>query len=347
VTSPGLVEVISPGPQSVGTPPERAGKRRDGVRLMVADRTGGKIRHSVFWRIGELLDPGDVLVVNVSGVVPASLEGISAETGRVRLHLSSPVAGDVWTVEPRIPAGIGSERWAEFPGGEVTLPGGGRAHFLVRDARSPRLWLTELTGLGDILAYLHSHGQPIRYSHSDGAWPLSDYQTVYAVEPGSAEMPSAGRPFTAELITSLVASGIVVAPVVLHSGVASFEAGELPDAERFRVSESTARLVNQARAAGGRAIAVGTTAARALETVTDSSGVVHPGRGVTDHLVTSETGVKGVDGLVTGWHDAGATHLDLVSAVSGWELLDECYRQAAAAGYRAHEFGDSLLVLGS
>lgn len=331
---------------AAGTPPERAGRRRDGVRLMVADAASGAIEHSVFHRIGEALTPGDVVVVNVSAVVPASIDGIGADVGRVRLHLSSPVAGDIWTVEPRRPQGVGSERWPGFPGDVVELPGGVTARLVNSDVRSPRLWITVLEGIGDPLAYLARHGQPIRYSHSDSAWPLGDYQNVYALEPGSAEMPSAGRPFTTRLITRLAASGVLVAPVVLHSGVASFEAGELPDTERFRVPETTARLVNQARSAGGRVIAIGTTTVRALESVADSQGLVHPSRGTTDHLVTPDIGVRAVDGLVTGWHEAGATHLDLAAAIAGRELLAECYRVAIDSGYLWHEFGDSLLVLG-
>lgn len=331
---------------AAGAPPERSGRRRDGVRLMVVDTGQGTVEHNVFYRIGDMLRAGDLLVVNVSTVVPAAIEGIGAAVGRVRLHLSSPVAGEIWTVEPRKPNGVGSERWRDFPGDVVDLAGGAKARLLTADERSPRLWITAFEGIGDPLAYLSRHGQPIRYSHTDAAWPLSDYQNVYASEPGSSEMPSAGRPFTPKLLTRLAASGVSMAPVVLHSGVASFEAGERPDAERFRVPETTARLANQAREAGGRLIAVGTTTVRALETVADSRGMIHPGQGVTDHLVTPESGVRVIDGLVTGWHEAGASHLELVAAIAGEALLAECYRQAADTGYLWHEFGDSLLVLG-
>src|SRR5690606_16290552 len=139
-----------------------------------------------------------------------------------------------------------------------------------------RLWLTQTAAMGDVLEFLACHGHPIRYAHETVARPLAEHQTVFASEPGSAEMPSAGRPFTPALITELVAKGVVFAPLVLHCGVASFEEGEVPDAERYRVPESTAELVNQARAHGGRVIAVGTTSARALESVTDTRGVVHP-----------------------------------------------------------------------
>ncbi len=328
---------------ATGPPPERDGRSRDGVRLMVADAAGGAIRHTSFSHIGDFLRPGDVIVINTSAAVPAAVDG-TGKTGPVRLHLSSPAAGDVWTVEPRYPDGHGSTPWRDHPGGRVVLPGGAHADLVAPDPRSPRLWLAVLDGTGDIRAWMHRHGRPVRYA-AGGAWPLSDYQTVYATEPGSAEMPSAGRPFTTGLLTSLVAKGVAVAPLVLHCGLASFEAGERPDAERYRVPEATARIVNQARAAGGRVLAVGTTSVRALETVADSDGTVHPGAGVTDLVITPERGVRAVDGLLTGWHEAGSSHLDLVETVAGRSLVERCYTAALEHGYLWHEFGDSLLVI--
>jgi S-adenosylmethionine:tRNA ribosyltransferase-isomerase len=338
------LDLAVPEQATAAAPLERRGGRRDGVRLMVADVGADTISHITFDRIGEALRPGDVLVINVSATVPASVDGTMGSDA-VRIHLSSPIAGNLWTAEPRRPAGVGSKPWPGFGGGTVSLPAGAQAVFLAPDARSSRLWIVELRKVGDPADYLNRHGSPIRYSHAEEAWPLFDYQTVYAVEPGSAEMPSAGRPFTTRLLTSLLASGVLVVPVVLHAGVASFEAGERPDAERFRVPEATARVVNQARAAGGRSIAVGTTSVRAIETVTDTSGIVHPGAGVTDLVVTPERGVGGVDGIVTGWHEAGGSHLSLVDAVGERDLITRCYREAVERGYLWHEFGDSLLVL--
>lgn len=319
-------------------------RARSAVRLMVAETEGGRITHSSFGRLGDALRPGDVLVINVSATVPAAIDG-RGPTGPVRLHLSSPVAGDVWTVEPRRALGVGSRPWRDFAGGLVKLPAGVEATFLARDARSPRLWLVELAGVEDVPGYLGRHGRPIRYAHEKRARGLSAYQTVYASEPGSAEMPSAGRPFTSRLIASLAAACVVFAPVVLHCGVASFEAGELPDVERYQVEESSARLINQAHEARRRVIAVGTTSARAVETVTDSAGVVHPGQGSTDLVITPERGVRAIDGIVTGWHEAGASHLELIAAVAGRELVARCYEEATKHGYLWHEFGDSLLVL--
>ncbi|HEX6945947.1 MAG TPA: S-adenosylmethionine:tRNA ribosyltransferase-isomerase [Acidimicrobiia bacterium] len=327
---------------SAGAPPERIGLRRDGVRLMVA--IGEDIIHTRFSRIGEFLDPGDVLVVNVSRTIPASLDGEASDGTPVRIHLSSPISDTLWTVEPRQPVGTGSYRWVDYDGGVVRLPGGAEAVLFTRDSRTPRLWIAELRGLGDTMAYLRAYGAPIRYAHTNRPWPLSDYQSVYAREPGSAEMPSAGRPFTTSLLTSLVANGVTIAPIVLHAGVASFEEGELPDVERYRVPETTARMINQAREAGSMVVAVGTTSVRAIETVTDTSGVVHPGSGVTDLIITAERGVRGVDGILTGWHETGASHLQMVEGVAGRDLVERAHAEASANGYLRHEFGDSLLV---
>jgi S-adenosylmethionine:tRNA ribosyltransferase-isomerase len=176
-------------------------------------------------------------------------------------------------------------------------------------------------------------------------WPLDTYQNVYSREPGSAEMPSAGRPFTPELITRLIAKGVDIAPLVLHTGVSSLEANEQPYPEWYRVSSSTAARVNHTHAEGGRVIAVGTTVVRALETVSDRRGVVHPGDGWTELLVTPERGVHTVDGMLTGWHEPEASHLMMLEAVAGRPVLDVAYAAAEAEGYLWHEFGDVNLLL--
>ncbi len=158
-------------------------------------------------------------------------------------------------------------------------------------------------------------------------------------------MPSAARPFTPELVTALVARGIVVAPLTLHAGVSSLEAGELPYPERFSVPPTTARLVNAARANGSRVIAVGTTVVRALETVALPFGHVEADEGWTRHVVTPHTGVRVVDGLLTGWHDPDASHLLMLEAIAGRDTIERSYAAALDAGYRWHEFGDVHLIL--
>ena len=158
-------------------------------------------------------------------------------------------------------------------------------------------------------------------------------------------MPSASRPFTPELVVDLVRRGVTIMPILLHCGVSSLEAHEMPYPERYRVPDATAAHVNAVHAAGGRVIAVGTTVVRALETATDSHGVVHPASGWTELVVTPERGVHAVDGLVTGWHEPEATHLLMLEAIAGRPALELAYSEAHASGYLWHEFGDSHLLL--
>jgi S-adenosylmethionine:tRNA ribosyltransferase-isomerase len=190
-------------------------------------------------------------------------------------------------------------------------------------------------------SYLAAYGAPIRYAHEPRARPLADHQTIFASEPGSAEMPSAGRPFTRRAIAALRARGVGIARLVLHTGVSSLERGERPYPERYRVPAATAARVNAAR----RVIAVGTTVVRALETVADERGTVHPGEGWTSLTVTPERGVRVVSGLLTGWHEPDASHLLMLEAIAGRELVERSYGAALAHGYRWHEFGDSHLLL--
>jgi S-adenosylmethionine:tRNA ribosyltransferase-isomerase len=335
-------------PQSeAGEPPEARGLPRDGVRLMVATRQDGRIVHARFDELPSFLAPGDLVVVNVSATFPAALAATRADGTRLQLHLSSPAprgagAGDDWVVELRREgspfAGIAS-------GERLDLPACGRARILRPFRSGRRLWLARLEVPGTLESYLRLHGRPIRYGYVPREWPLEAYQNVYAIEPGSAEMPSAGRPFTADLVTKLVAHGILVAPLTLHTGVSSPEHHEPPYPERYRVPAETARLVNAVHGWGGRVVAVGTTVVRALETTAQPDGTVAAGKGWTTLVVTPERGLWTVDGLLSGWHESDASHLQLLGAATGDALLERCYREALALGYLWHEFGDSHLVL--
>jgi S-adenosylmethionine:tRNA ribosyltransferase-isomerase len=252
----------------------------------------------------------------------------------------------LWLVEPRRPAVPASLPYRDELAGEtLVLSGGGEVEILARYPDSQRLWVAAIHLPEPLLTYLSQHGRPIRYSHVPQDWPIAAYQTVYATEPGSAEMPSAGRPLTPELITALVARGIGVTPLVLHAGVSSLEDHELPPPEPFRVSAETAGRVNATRAAGGRVVAVGTTVVRALETVADERGVAHPGQGWADTVITPERGVRIVDGLLTGWHEPRASHLLILEAIAGRAMLEDAYRAALERGYLWHEFGDLHLIL--
>jgi S-adenosylmethionine:tRNA ribosyltransferase-isomerase len=327
-------------------PPETQGLARGDVRLLVADRADDSIVHARFSDLPRYLAPGDLLVLNTSATLAAALPARRADGTALELRLSTPAQGRdperYWIVELR----FGDEPFGAVEVGErLDLPAGASARILAPYS-GVRLWLALLELSRPLEEYLAVHGHAIRYGYVPRRWPLSAYQNVYAVEPGSAEMASAGRPITADLLTRLVAGGVLVAPVTLHSGVSSPERHERPYPERFRVPEQTARLVNAVRAWGGRVLATGTTVVRALETVARPGGTVAAGEGWTNLVVTPERGLWAVDGLLTGLHEAGSSHLDLLRAAAGEDLLERSYRAALEHGYRWHEFGDSQLILG-
>jgi S-adenosylmethionine:tRNA-ribosyltransferase-isomerase (queuine synthetase) len=323
-------------------PPEARGLARDGVRMLVSRRSSGEIGHHGFRDLPGLLLPGDLLVVNTTATLPAQVRAADG----LAVHFSSPQPDGAWLVELRqvrgkisMPNGPGS------PDQCISLPYG--AVLTLEDKVTARLWRARLSTA--VVPYLLRHGIPIRYSYVRRDWPLPFYQTVFAREPGSAEMPSASRPFTPSVVTALVARGVLIAPLTLHTGVSSLEAGEDPYPEPYDVPPATARLVNHVRAHGGRIIAVGTTVVRALETAAlGGSGVdrqVAASAGWTSHVVTPETGVKAVDGLLTGLHEPRSSHLRMLAAFAGPGLLSQCYEAAIRSRYLWHEFGDVHLLL--
>lgn len=332
-------------------PPEARGLTRDAVRMMVAYRDDRRLEHTTFTMLPAFLDADDLLVVNTSGTLPAAFTGVATDRTVVVVHLSAHLGGERWVVEPRRPTRGASERWPGPPAApppEWLLLGedGATLQLEERYEGSNRLWIAALRLPQPALTWMAVHGRPIRYGYVERTWPIAAYQNVYATEPGSAEMPSAGRPFTHELVTRLVAKGVGVAPVVLHTGVASLEADELPYPEPVRVSASTARRVTATRAVGGRVVAVGTTVVRALESAYDpSTGAVRAFDGWTDVVVTPERGVAVVDGLLTGWHEPAASHLLMLEAIAGRPLLEQSYAASLSEGYLWHEFGDVHLVL--
>jgi S-adenosylmethionine:tRNA ribosyltransferase-isomerase len=312
---------------------------RDEVRLLAASSAG--IEHRAFTDLPDLLEPGDLLVVNTSATLPAALPA----GGTLRLHLSTPLPGafpddgaERWVVELR----DGAAPYRRARAGErLPLPAGGEAELLAPYLGGQRLWAARLTLPEPLLAYLDHHGAPIHYRHLPQPRPLADFQTIFALEPGSAEMPSAGRPFSRRVLTALADRGIGVADIVLHCGVSSLERGEMPYPERFKVPAATAAAVNAAE----RVIAVGTTVVRALETAIDGDGALEPFEGWTRLVITPADGVRVVDGIITGWHEPDSSHLLMLEAIAGRELVERSYAAALAHGYRWHEFGDSHLLL--
>lgn len=331
-------------------PPEARGLTRDAVRVMVASRSSGEIVHSRFPRLPDHLAPGDLLVINTSATLPAAVPARTlAGTGlevRFATRAPQPVDEEVFVVELRSTGGEApAVARAAAAGEQLLLAGGARLELCAHYAASERLWRARLRADEPLHSYLARHGRPIRYGYVPADWPLSTYQNSYATVPGSAEMPSAGRPFTPELITRLVAAGVLFAPLLLHTGVSSPERHEPPYPEQYEVPAATARLVNVVRAWGRRVIAVGTTVVRALETVAAPEGTVRPGAGWTDLVITADRGVRVVDGLLTGWHEPQASHLQILEALAGKTFIQQCYTSAVQHGYLWHEFGDSHLIL--
>jgi S-adenosylmethionine:tRNA ribosyltransferase-isomerase len=337
------VSAVTVGPRHLARePPEVRGAGRDDVALLVSARHDGAIAHARFADLPRYLAPGDVLVVNVSATVGAALVA-RLDGDDVQVWLSAPKPDDTWLVELR----TGDRRPRPRPpvGARLELPGGGAAELVARLAGSDRLAVARFTLDEPVDAYVRRHGRPVRYGYVPTPWPLAAYQTVFARVPGSAEMPSAGRPFTAELVTELVTRGILLVPVTLHTGLSSPERGEPPQPELFHVPGSSARLVNAVRSGGGRAIAVGTTVVRAVESVAAPDGTVTSRSGRTSLVITPERGLRAVDGLLTGFHESESSHLHLLEAAAGAELLGRAYREAHEHGYLWHEFGDVHLIL--
>lgn len=345
------------GAQIAAGPPEALGVPRDGVRLLVA-APGEPLRHRRARDLPSVLRAGDLLVLNTSDTLPAALTGVTATGERVEVHLSTvlPASGlapaealaareSEWVVEFRRPAPPAStETDADRSGTVVHLRGGGLVTVLDSHpggrSRS-RLWVASLSTPAPLRSWLTEYGEPVRYGYVRAPWPLSSYRTTYADTPGGAEMPSAGRALTGRLLRRLRARGVRVADVLLHCGLSSGEAGDPPYAEWFAVPAATAAAIAETRAAGGRVIAVGTTVVRALESAVGSDGA----EGWTSLVVTPERGVSTVDGLLTGWHEPQASHLLMLEALAGPDLLCASYAEALARGYRWHEFGDLHLIL--
>ena len=355
-TSPlSLIEFSLPPELEASAPPEARGLRRDQVRLMVSSYTTDQVRHTRFYHLDKYLNKGDVLVINTSRTRNAALMATRADGTAVELHLSTHFDDDLWTVEVRAMDEVGKTKHLDDTReGEILKLTGGVSAVLegpyISDCNdnsipSETLWLAKINFPADVDAYLARHGFPIRYNYVKERWPLSFYQTVYATEIGSAEMPSAGRPFTPRLLKRLEAKGVKIAPLILHTGVSNIETHEPPYKEYYRVPPETAQIVNEARDTGHRIIAVGTTAIRALETVTNGNGETHAGEGWTCLVITPQRGLRAVNALITGMHEPEASHLAILEALAGRPHLEIAYEEALRKGYLWHEFGDLHLIV--
>lgn len=349
------IEFSLPPELEASAPPEARGLRRDEVRLMISNYSTDQVKHTRFHQLDKYLDEGDVIVINTSRTRNSALLSTRVDGSVLELHLSIHFDDDLWTVELRSIDEVGKTKHLEdaCEGETLSLPGGIQAVLqgpYISDCNdnsrpSQTLWLAKINFPQDVDDYLARYGFPIRYNYVKERWPLSFYQTVYATEPGSAEMPSAGRPFTPKLLKRLASKGIQIAPLILHTGVSNIETHEPPYKEFYQVTPETARMVNEARSAGHRVVAVGTTAIRALESVTKGDGKTHAGEGWTCLVITPQRRLRAVNALITGMHEPEATHLAMLEALAGLSHIKIAYEEALRKGYLWHEFGDLHLII--
>ena len=336
---------------SAKEPPERRGLARDHVRLMVIEDEGGRVSHTRFDQVGQFLRRGDLLIFNTSRTLPASLQACAEPVGPcMEIRLAEHLPDDSWLAlllcQRGDPFSCGLREGMQIVFGE-----GLTATVSERDERIQRLWRLRFSKTGtELINLLYRLGRPVRYEYVSAPWDLDYYQTVYAREPGSAEMPSAGRAFTWRLLFDLKRQGVEMAYLVLHTTLSSYmddelDALHLASEEEYFISPATAEKVNRAREAGGRIIAVGTTVVRALESVADEEGRIEPGHGYTRLRITPEHKLKAVDGLLTGLHEPEASHLDLLAAFLPPDQIRQAYEEAVRLRYLWHEFGDLNLIL--
>jgi S-adenosylmethionine:tRNA ribosyltransferase-isomerase len=342
---------VLPQELSAKEPPERRGVARDRVRLLVIDRHDQRVEHSRFDRLGDYLRAGDLLVFNSSRTLPAVLDGCDSAGGPcIEMRLAEHLPDDSWLALLLCQEG-GPFACGLREGMRVAFGGGLSATVHERDRAMPRLWKVRFSRSGsELIELLYRLGKPVRYEYVSAPWGLDYYQTVYAREPGSAEMPSAGRAFTWQLLFALQRRGVEAAHIVLHTGLSSYlddelDAQHVASEEEYFVSEESAAKVNRARASGRRVIAVGTTVVRALESVAEESGRVRASHGYTRLRITANHELRAVDGLLTGLHEPEASHLDLLTAFLPGERIRTAYEEAVRRGYLWHEFGDLNLIV--
>jgi S-adenosylmethionine:tRNA ribosyltransferase-isomerase len=327
---------------NASAPPEARGLDRDEVRLLVAGRS---LTDTEFHALPAFLEPGDLVVVNRSATLAAAVDGRRQDGSDVVVHFATARDDGSWVVEVRPPG----RSYGPVPdvrvGERIALPSGAWLAVLETLPDQVRLHRVQVALEGPLTVLLERYGRPIAYGYVPERWPLAAYQTVFATEPGSAEMPSAGRPFTPRTVVDLARRGVLLAPITLHTGVSSPDPGEPPNPEHYDVPATTAALVNDVRDRGGRVVAVGTTVTRALETVATEDGTVAAGRGWTDLVLGVDRPVRVVTGLLTGWHEPGGSHVHLLEAVAGQDVVARAYAAAVARDYLWHEFGDSCLLL--
>ncbi len=336
-------------PSNLGTPlpTEARNLQRDQVRLLVTQKNF-QVDHTQFFNIHQYLNAGDVLVVNISATTPASLTVRLPDLTLGRVHLSTRINSRQWVAEVRKIEGTSTIRWkGGVPGMRLSLSGNAEVLLYQRYQASERLhlWIVELSTNGPVDSYLRHNGRPIEYQQLDSNFPLAYYQSIFSFVPGSAEMPSAGRAFTAKTVQGLLDKGIIVVPILLHTGISSLEIDEKPHREYMEIDPVTAATINSAKSKGNRIVAVGTTAVRAVESSTDRFGNSEPFRGHTELYINQEYRFQIINGLLTGFHEPRSSHLHMLQALAGSEHLEHAYQLALEKEYFWHHFGDLHLLL--
>lgn len=328
-------------------PPERIAQTpaepRDSSRLMVIDRRSGELSHLIFRDILDLLEPGDVLVINDSRVIPARIFGVKEPSGaKLEVVLLRRRELDTWEVltKPGRKATVGTC----FVFGDGLM----RGEVIEVLADGNRLMHFTYDG-SDLMTVLDRIGQmPLPPYITEKLTDKERYQTVYARESGSAAAPTAGLHFTPELLDAIRNKGVQVVPVMLHVGLGTFrpvKAERISDhvmhSEFFSVTKEAADAINHRT---GRLICVGTTSCRTVESCADENGIIHPMTDDTSIFIYPGYRFKAVQGLITNFHLPQSTLLMLVSAFSSREIMLEAYRVAVEKEYRFYSFGDACFI---
>lgn len=340
-----------PDELSAKEPPELRGINRDRVKLLVIDRKNGNRYHSTFNHLSEFLKKGDLLIFNSSRTLPASLKPINNKKHKIsEVRLAEHLSDDNWLVLFLFDKTNRNQTNPES-GLKIEFDAGLNAIVEKRDSYNPRLWKVKFSESGaELIDLFYEIGQPIRYGYISVPLPLEYYMTVFAIDPGSSEMPSAGRAFTWKMLFDLKNKGIETSFLTLHTGLSSYMDDNLTlthavGKEEYFIPGGTVAKIERTKANGGRIIAVGTTVVRALESSAACSGVVIPGHAYTTLRIIKGHILQIANGLITGFHEPRASHLDLLSAFLSPEQLKTSYEEAVAKKYLWHEFGDLSLIL--
>lgn len=336
--------------QNIKKPHELRGINRDHVKLFVIDRKNARTYHSAFNHLSDFLRRGDLLIFNSGRTLPASLKTVNYKAQQnLEVRLAEHLPDDSWLVL------FLYQNKTHFhsnlkPGLKIKFESGLSASIIERNIHNPRLWKIKFSVTGqELINIFNQIGKPIHYGYISAPLPLEYFLTVFSKDPLTSQMPNAGRAFTWKMIFDLKNKGIDTAFLTIHTGLSSYldnsKAGHLMTEEEYFISASTADKIEAAKISNGRIVAVGTSVVRAIESSALQSGKVIPGHAYTSLRITEEYKLKIADGLITGFHEPEASHLDLISAFLSPAVIKKTYEEAIEKKYLWHEFGDLCLIL--